>query len=231
MKKVLTAGMKIGTGVLVAAAVGMMIFTLFTVTAVNGNGHSLLGYRFYIVQTDSMSRSEQNADSQIYFDAGDLVAVKKVKDTAALQPGDVISFLSTNEVSYGETVTHKIRRIEKREDGRVLGYVTYGTHTNIDDAALVTPENVLGVYAFRLPKGGLFFGFLKSAPGYILCILVPFLLLIAYHGAKVIRLLRQHRREQLAVLQGEKAQLEAEIQRLKAQTAAGMEQEPEQPLG
>ena len=231
MKKVLTAGMKIGTGVLVAAAVGMMIFTLFTVTAVNGNGHSLLGYRFYIVQTDSMSRSEQNADSQIYFDAGDLVAVKKVKDTAALQPGDVISFLSTNEVSYGETVTHKIRRIEKREDGRVLGYVTYGTHTNIDDAALVTPENVLGVYAFRLPKVGLFFGFLKSVPGYILCILVPFLLLIAYHGAKVIRLLRQHRREQLAVLQGEKAQLEAEIQRLKAQTAAGMEQEPEQPLG
>ena len=231
MKKVLTAGMKIGTGVLVAAAVGMMIFTLFTVTAVNGNGHSLLGYRFYIVQTDSMSRSEQNADSQIYFDAGDLVAVKKVKDTAALQPGDVISFLSTNEVSYGETVTHKIRRIEKREDGRVLGYVTYGTHTNIDDAALVTPENVLGVYAFRLPKVGLFFGFLKSVPGYILCILVPFLLLIAYHGAKVIRLLRQHRQEQLAVLQGEKAQLEAEIQRLKAQTAAGMEQEPEQPLG
>lgn len=231
MKKVLTAGMKIGTGVLVAAAVGMMIFTLFTVTAVNGNGHSLLGYRFYIVQTDSMSRSEQNADSQIYFDAGDLVAVKKVKDTAALQPGDVISFLSTNEVSYGETVTHKIRRIEKREDGRVLGYVTYGTHTNIDDAALVTPENVLGVYAFRLPKVGLFFGFLKSVPGYILCILVPFLLLIAYHGAKVIRLLRQHRQEQLAALQGEKAQLEAEIQRLKAQTAAGMEQEPEQPLG
>ena len=217
MRKILTMTVKIGTGILVAAAVSMMIFTVFTVAAVNRNNRSLLGYRFYIVQSDSMSRPEEDSDPQIFFNAGDLVAVKRVKDPNALQPGDVISFLSTNEVSYGETVTHMIRRVETRENGQVLGYVTYGIRTNRNDEALATPENVLGRYVFRLPKAGLFFGFLKSLEGYLICILLPFLLLMAYHGTKVIRLLRQHRQEQVAALQGEKARLEAEIRRLKGQ--------------
>ena len=217
MRKIWTMTVKIGTAVLVAAAVGMMIFALFTVAAVNRNNRSLLGYRFYIVQSDSMSRPEEDSDPQIFFNAGDLVAVKKVKDPHALQPGDVICFVSTNEVSYGETVTHMIRRVETREDGQVLGYVTYGIRTNRDDEALVTPENVLGRYAFRLPKAGMFFAFLKSVPGYLLCVLLPFLLLMVYHGAKLIRLLRQHRQEQVLALQGEKARLEAEIRRLKGQ--------------
>lgn len=217
MRKIWTMTVKIGTGILVAAAVGMMVFTVFTVAAVNGNNRSLLGYRFYIVQSDSMSRSDENSQPQIYFDAGDLVAVKRVKDPSSLQPGDVICFVSTNEVSYGETVTHMIRRVETRENGQVLGYVTYGIRTNRDDEALVTPENVLGRYAFRLPKAGLFFGFLKSLAGYLVCILLPFLLLMVYHGTKVIRLLRQHRQEQVTALQGEKDRLEAEIRRLKGQ--------------
>jgi signal peptidase I len=157
-----------------------------------------------------MSLSEKNQHLDIHFDAGDIVVVKNPEDPRALQPGQVISFVSTNEVSYGETVTHMIRSVKKTDDGRVLGYVTYGTNTDTNDEALVTPEYVLGVYALRLPKVGTFFAFVKSVPGYICCILVPFLLLILYNGINVIRLFRQHKREQMAIIQAEKDQLEAE---------------------
>ena len=149
---------------------------IFTVTTVDRNNRNVLGYKFYIVQTNSMSLSDKNQHLDIHFDAGDIVVVKNPEDPRALQPGQVISFMSTNEVSYGETVTHMIRSVKKTDDGRVLGYVTYGTNTDTDDEALVTPDYVLGVHQLTLPKVGTFFAFVKSVPGYICCILVPFLL-------------------------------------------------------
>ena len=217
MKKVLNICMQVFTWLLVAFTVFMMVFTIFTVTTVDRNNRDVFGYKFYIVQTNSMSLSDKNQHLDIHFDAGDIVVVKNAEDPRSLQPGQVISFMSTNEVSYGETVTHMIREVKKTDEGRVLGYVTYGTNTGSNDETLVTPDYVLGVHRLTLPKVGLFFAFVKSVPGYICCILVPFLLLILYNGVNVIRLFRQHRREQMAIIQAEKdqiAQERAEAQRM-----------------
>ena len=209
-KKILNIALKVVTWLLVAFTVFMMIFTVFTVTTVDKNDRSIFGFKFYIVQTDSMSLSENNKDMDVHFNAGDIVIIKNVKDPRALQAGDVIAFMSTNSVSYGETVTHMIREVRKTEDGKVLGYVTYGTNTGVDDEALVEPEYVLGAYSGKLPGVGNFFAFVKSTPGYIVCILVPFLLLILYNGVNVIRLFRKYKREQMADMQAEKEKLEAE---------------------
>ena len=157
-----------------------------------------------------MSLSENNKDMDVHFDAGDIVIIKNVEDPRALQAGDVIAFMSTNSVSYGETVTHMIREVKKTEEGNVLGYVTYGTNTGTDDEALVEPEYILGVYSGKLPALGNFFAFVKSTPGYIVCILVPFLLLILYNGVNVIRLFRKYKREQMEAMQAEKDKIEAE---------------------
>ena len=209
-KKILNIALKIVTWLLVAFTVFMMIFTVVTVTTVDRNDRSIFGVKFYIVQTDSMSLSENNKDMDVHFNAGDIVIIKNVKDSRALQAGDVIAFMSTNSVSYGETVTHMIREVKKNEDGKVLGYVTYGTNTGTDDEALVEPEYVLGVYSGKLPGVGKFFAFVKSTPGYIVCVLVPFLLLILYNGINVIRLFRRYKREQMADMLAEKEKLEAE---------------------
>ena len=209
-KKILNIALKVVTWLLVAFTVFMMIFTVVTVTTVDRNDRSIFGVKFYIVQTDSMSLSENNKDMDVHFNAGDIVIIKNVEDPRALQAGDVIAFMSTNSVSYGETVTHMIREIKKTEDGKVLGYVTYGTNTGTDDEALVEPEYVLGAYSGKLPGVGNFFAFVKSTPGYIVCILVPFLLLILYNGVNVIRLFRKYKREQMADMQAEKEKLEAE---------------------
>ena len=209
-KKILNIALKVVTWLLVAFTVFMMIFTVVTVTTVDRNDRSIFGVKFYIVQTDSMSLSENNKDMDVHFNAGDIVIIKNVKDPRALQAGDVIAFMSTNSVSYGETVTHMIREVKKTEDGKVLGYVTYGTNTGTDDEALVEPEYVLGAYSGKLPGVGNFFAFVKSTPGYIVCILVPFLLLILYNGVNVIRLFRKYKREQMEAMQAEKDKLEAE---------------------
>ena len=209
-KKIMNIALKVITWLLVAFTVFMMIFTIVTVTTVDRNDRSIFGVKFYIVQTDSMSKSELNADMDVHFNAGDIVIIKNVEDNRALQAGDIIAFMSTNSVSYGETVTHMIREVKKTEEGKVLGYVTYGTNTGTDDEALVEPEYVLGAYSGKLPGVGNFFAFVKSTPGYIVCILVPFLLLILYNGVNVIRLFRKYKREQMEAMQAEKDKLEAE---------------------
>ena len=209
-KKILNIALKVVTWLLVAFTVFMMIFTVVTVTTVDRNDRSIFGVKFYIVQTDSMSKSDLNADMDVHFNAGDIVIIKNVDDPRSLQAGDIIAFMSTNSVSYGETVTHMIREVKKTEEGKVLGYVTYGTNTGTDDEALVEPEYVLGAYSGKLPGVGNFFAFVKSTPGYIVCILVPFLLLILYNGVNVIRLFRKYKREQMEAMQAEKDKLEAE---------------------
>lgn len=201
---------KIITWLIVAFAVFMMVFTIINVTTVNKNDRSIFGYRFYIVQTDSMSKSENNADMKVHFNAGDIVIIKNVKEPDKLQAGDIISFLSTNEVSYGETITHMIREVKTNTSGNVMGYVTFGTNTGVNDEAIVEPMFVLGKYSGKIPYAGNFFAFVKSTPGYIVCILIPFLLLILYNGFNVVRLFRRYRKEQTEAIDAERAQIAAE---------------------
>jgi signal peptidase len=210
MKKILNISLKVAAWLLVAFTVFMVIFTVVTVTTVDKNDRSIFGVKFYIVQSDSMSKSELNKDMDVHFNAGDIVIVKNVDDPRALQAGEIISFMSVNKDSYGDTITHMIRRVEKTEDGRILGYVTYGTNKGVNDEALVEPEYVLGRYVGKFPGVGNFFAFVKSTPGYVVCILVPFLLLIIYNGANVVNLFRKYKREQMDAMQAEKDQLEAE---------------------
>lgn len=219
-KKIFNIIGKVLTWGLVAFTAIVVIFTVVTVATVDKNERSIFGFKFYIVQTDSMSKSELNKDKKVHFDAGDMIIVQNVTDFSTLKEEDIISFMSTNKDSWGETITHMIREVRYSSDGKILGYVTYGTNTNTNDEALVTPEYVLGKYVGQLPKLGHVFAFVKSTPGYIICILIPFLLLILYNGGNVIRLFRKYKKEQTAVLDAEKAQIEqerAENQRMMAE--------------
>jgi len=211
-KKIVNISLKVVTWLLIAFTVFMMIFTIVTVTTVDRNDRSIFGVKFYIVQTDSMSKSENNKDMDIHFNAGDIVLIKDLSDNekAELKAGDVIAFLSTNSVSYGETVTHMIREVKYNDEGKIVGFVTYGTNTGTNDEKVVEPEYILGKYTGKLPGVGNFFAFVKSTPGYIVCILVPFLLLILYNGVNVIRLFRQYKKEQTAVMEAERAEIAEE---------------------
>ena len=185
---------------LVVLSVSMMVFTVISVTTFNRNDRDLLGYKAYIVNTDSMAATD--------FYAGDLILVKEV-DPNTLQVGDIITFLSQNEESFGEVVTHKIRAKTTDENGNA-GFITYGTTTGVDDETVVTYLYVLGKYEFHIPKMGTFFNFLKTPQGYIICIFVPFMLLILRQGISSVKMFRRYKGEQMEAMQAEKDRIEAE---------------------
>lgn len=185
---------------MVALAVFMMIFTVVSVSTFDRADRNLFGYKAFIVLSDSMSKTD--------FSAGDLVLVKEV-DPSTLKEGDIIAYTSQNTSNYGETVTHKIRKLTTDANGEP-GFVTYGTTTDTDDETVVTYPYVLGKYKSHIPKVGTFFQFLKSTPGYIVCILVPFLALILIEGIRCIRLFRKYKAEQQAELQAERDKIEAD---------------------
>lgn len=232
MKKALQIIKTILVWLIVAVAVGMMIFTLISVNTFDQTDRNIFGFKFFIVTSDSMSATD--------FDAGD-IAISKNVDPKTLREGDIITFLSQDPNSFGEVITHKIRSLTTDANGRP-GFVTYGTTTNTDDETIVTHEYVVGEYIGRIPKVGSFFQFLKTTPGYIVCILTPFLLLILSQGLNCVRLFRQYKKEQMEEMKAERAKIEeeraesqrmmAELMELKAQLAKkdGEQTSPKNPV-
>jgi len=199
--------------ILVIAATVAVICTALFSTVVDRNKGDLFGIRFYIVQGNSMSLSENNKDLDVHFNAYDVVVIKSVKDKTALDSGDVIAFLSMNpDQSYGKVVTHMIRDRKEDAQGRLLGYVTFGTNTGEDDRAVVDPSFVIGEYAGKIPWVGHVFTFIRTLPGFLLCIFLPLTLLILYNVLSVVRLSYQYKQEQTEALEAERAELAAERQ-------------------
>lgn len=231
-QKIINITTKTLAWILVVFAVFMMIFTVISVSTVDKSDRGLFGYKFYIVRTDSMSLSENNADFPIHFSAGDMIIVQELEDKTSLQVDDVISFISLNSDTHGEVVTHAIYEV-KSENGKVVAYKTMGTHTGTPDESAVEPSYVLGKYVGQINGLGHFLAFMKTIPGYIVCIFVPFLLLIIYNGVNCIRLFKKYKSEQNAEIQKEKAQIVAEreqtaellkeLQALKAELSAQKE--------
>ncbi len=186
--------------IVVVVAVFMMAFTIVSVTMFDKMDRNIFGYKMFIVLSDSMSATD--------FDAGDLIFSKQVKDFSELKEGDIITFQSVDPSNLGEIVTHKIREVTT-VDG-LPAYITYGTTTDVNDSTPVPSSTVLGQYRFKVPGVGRFFQFLKTPQGYIICILIPFLLLILYQGLNCVRLFKQYRAEQLAELKAEREKLDAE---------------------
>ncbi len=202
MKNLLSKIKNIFTWIVVIVAVCMMLFTIISVNTFNRNDRSLFGYKMYIVNTDSMAATD--------FNAGSLILSKEV-DPTTLVEGDIITFLSQDTNSFGQTITHKIRKVTKDAEGN-LGFVTYGTTTDTNDETIVTYPYVLGKYQSHLPGVGTFFNFLKTTQGYFICIFTPFMLIILLEGVRFVQLFKRYRKEQMEEVLQEKAKVEAERQ-------------------
>ena len=228
MRKTLNIIKSVIVWTIFAIAAFMMVFTIISVNTFDQNNRSLFGYKAFTVRTDSMKATD--------FDAGDLVFTKTV-DPATLVEGDIIAFISQDDEFYGETITHKIRAKTVDANGNDA-FITYGTTTGDDDKVPVAHSFILGKYVGKIPNVGTFFMFLKQPIGYIICIFVPFLLLILYQGIVCIQLFRRYKKEQMMELAAEKekideerraaAEMMKELQELKAQLAAKNEQMIEQ---
>lgn len=199
--KAINIVVKVCMWIVIVVAIALIVFTVITLTTVNEKDRNIFGYKAFIVLTGSMNATD--------FNEGDLIFCKEV-DPTTLNEGDIITFQSLNEESYGKIITHKIRSLTKDQYG-MPGFVTYGTSLDNDDKAIVTYPFVIGKYTgFRIPGMGSFLNFVNSVPGYLVCILLPALLLIlsqVYNGVKIFR---QMKKEQKAEVQSERDKLQAE---------------------
>ena len=227
MKKALSIVKTIFVWLMVSLAVLMMIFTVISCTTFNRNDRSLFGFKMYVVNTDSMSATD--------FKAGSLILVKEV-NPSTLKEGDIITFMSQDTHSFGETITHKIRECTTDAEGNP-GFVTYGTTTNTNDETIVTYPYVLGQYKSHISGVGTFFNFLKTTPGYVICIFTPFMIIILFEGVKFFNLFRRYKKEQMEQMQEEREKIEAEkaenakmleeLKALKAQIENGQQKDAE----
>lgn len=76
----------------------------------------------------------------------DLIFSKKVEENK-LQKGDIISFVKDKQV-----ITHRINNIKEIEGKRQ--YETKGDHNNDIDEEIVTYEEIVGKYMFKIPAIG-----------------------------------------------------------------------------
>ena len=200
-----------GNVLTVAVAILVVIMTVLTVFSMvfNRDGTaSVFGVQAYVVQSDSMTPE---------FAAGDVIFSEEV-NPEELVAGDIITFISRDSASYGQTITHCIREVTMHNGE--LAFITYGIATGVDDGTPAVASDVLGRYAFRIAGLGSFFEFLKSVPGYIVCILLPFLVIIGLQIANIVSAVRAARAEKAAAAAAERSRVEAleeEVARLRAQ--------------
>jgi len=212
------------TWVIVLLAFAVVLFTVISLRNGGTANRSLLGFRADVVLSDSMSATD--------FSAGDLIVTKWVSDPSTLKDGDIISFISQNSDSYGKVVTHKIRAKTTDHYGNPA-FITYGTTTDVDDEAPVPYSAIVGKYTFKIAGVGRFIEFLKTPTGYVVIVLIPFLIII---GVQAVRIFKQYRefkraeeraraayRKKMMRQRAENERMRAELARMKAEQQSNMQ--------
>ena len=119
----------------------------------------IFGYKPFIVMSGSMKSK---------IEVGDIVVVKEV-DVETLKKDDIIAFSNSEKL----VTTHRIINVIN-ENGK-LCFETKGDSNNVKDEGLVYPDNVEGIYKFKIAKLGSLILFLQEPLGFslmMICILL-----------------------------------------------------------
>lgn len=110
-----------------------------------------------------------------YIEDHDAVLVMPV-EPGELKQGDVVVFPDPEQEGFN--IVHRIVSIEERE-GRLYA-ITKGDANPVADPFPVSLNRVFGKVRTVVPMGGAFLEFFHSPQGFLLCVLIPFALLILY---------------------------------------------------
>ena len=159
---------------------------------------SFFGWKPFIVLSGSM-------ESEIY--SGDIVVVKEV-DKKKLKVNDVIAFKNDDIV-----VTHRI--VEIVNENGTTKYITKGDNNNTQDKDYVLPENVEGLYQFKVSNLGNLAMFIQTPTGMLVCLSIPILLLILVQVSENAKN-KKYIKEEV----GKKRRMEEELEELRKQNEA-----------
>ena len=154
---------------------------------------SFFGWKPFIVLSGSM-------ETQI--SAGDVVVVKET-DTQSLKKGDIIAFKEDNVV-----ITHRIDDIT--EENGEKRYITKGDNNNTQDVGYVLPEQVEGVFQFKIARLGNLAMFIQTPLGMIVCLSIPIIIIILLQTSD-----SKKEKEELMRKLDNQSKMEEEIKKLK----------------
>jgi signal peptidase I len=155
--KITTITLKNELAIIIFAIVPIVLFILIT-----SRSPIIFGIRSFVVQTGSM-------EPKIH-----VASIVFTKPLLAYQTGDIITFNRGNI-----TFTHRIAGIKNNQ------YQTKGDANNITDPQTVSKSKIIGKDFIIIPYIGRISEFLKTIPGYLIFIVLPILLFIAFELLRI----------------------------------------------
>ncbi|MCI9259110.1 MULTISPECIES: signal peptidase I [Romboutsia] len=126
----------------IVAPILFVILALNIMTTKSDKIFEIIGYRSYTVLSGSMEPR---------FYPGDIV-ITKHKNKTDIKVNDIVTYRDND----GVIITHRI--IEETPEG----YITKGDNNNVEDAEVLTKENIIGEVKFSIPKIGYVMDFLSK---------------------------------------------------------------------
>ena len=155
----------------------------FVVVQVLGNGYaSLGGYSFFRVVTPSMEPT---------ISVGEIIITKQMP-IESVKEEDIISFRSQSADMFGTVITHRVVEIDNDENGK-RRLLTKGDANLSVDGRYVLESNFIGKVVFS--SGNSFIAsvisFITGDYGFIACIVLPALLILALILSSSIKNIRR----------------------------------------
>lgn len=125
----------------------------------------------------------------------DVIINTKVDDISEIKVNDVITFISTWQVTQGMTITHRVVGTKTLDDGSTC-LITRGDNNTQEDQACVKERDIIGVTKAVIPGLGKVQFFLSSKIGWLLLILLPALYIIGKDIVKIFRLSKEIKEEE-----------------------------------
>lgn len=162
---------------LAAFAVSMLLLSAFMGQAVRPDARVDLGYSALIVTTDS------GLDDMVVIDSA------SPKD---FREGDRIICRSVNEKDYGKIVYRELRSITEGDDGELM-FVTSALGENAEEEFMTDESLVIGRELFHISNTGDLFHYLMTVQGCIVCVMLPFAILILLQIGSMAKGIRKRR--------------------------------------
>jgi len=115
------------------------------------------------------------------------VVIAVDQDISKIKVGDIITFISSWDINYGITVTHRVVGISKNEAGEYQ-LLTKGDNNGTADGGTVTQSNLIGKVVGRLPQLGRLQFFLATKMGWFVVVFIPAMIIIILDMIKIFKL-------------------------------------------
>lgn len=165
---------------------GIIIFVLLSAylvdMAVQSNHNQLKKPLFgaYVIVSKSMIPTIKVNDG---------IIIKRV-DHDQYKIGDIITFSSADVNFKGLTITHRVVDKSKKTEETSL-YTTKGDHNNVKDPVGVETNSIYGRVMFKIPKIGYMKEFFSKPSNFLICILVPALILLLYDAIRMYKIMNK----------------------------------------